>query len=54
MEMHPNPSIPAEMMDPEALKASIAVTNADSPQEQKQEAVEAVQQGVQDFKKKFK
>lgn len=53
VEMHPNPSIAAEMMDPEALKASIAVTNADSPQEQKQEAVEAVQQGVKDFQKKF-
>jgi hypothetical protein len=53
VEMHPHPSIPAEMMDPEALKTSIAVTNADSPQEQKQEAVEAVQQGVKDFQKKF-
>jgi lipopolysaccharide biosynthesis regulator YciM len=41
------------MMDPEALKASIAVTNVESSQEQKQEAVDAVQRVVQDFQKKF-
>ena len=40
-------------MDLEALKASVALHNADTPQGQKQEAVEAVQQAVQDFQKKF-
>ena len=53
VDIHPNPSIPTDMMDPEALKASVAVTNPDSSREQKQEAVDAVQQGVQDFQKKF-
>lgn len=53
VEMRPHPSIPAEMMDPEALKASVAVTNVESSQEQKQEAVDAVQRVVQDFQKKF-
>ncbi|WP_319408061.1 hypothetical protein [uncultured Desulfosarcina sp.] len=48
-----NPSIPSELMDLEALKASVALHNADTPQGQKQEAVEAVQQAVQDFQKKF-
>jgi hypothetical protein len=48
-----NPSIPAELMDPEALKASAAALDADTSQGQKQEAVEAVQQAVEDFQKKF-
>lgn len=48
-----NPSIPSEMMDLEALKASVAAIDADTPQGQKQEAVEEVQQAVQDFQKKF-
>jgi len=48
-----NPSIPSELMDLEALKASVALNNADTPQGQKQEAVDAVQQAVQDFQKKF-
>lgn len=48
-----NPSIPPEMMDLEALKASVTAIDADTPQGQKQEAVEAVQQAVQDFQKKF-
>jgi hypothetical protein len=41
------------MMDLEALKASIAARDAATPQGQKQETVEAVQQGVKDFQKKF-
>lgn len=48
-----NPSIPADMMDLEALKASIALNDTDTPQAQKQDAVDAVQQAVQDFQKKF-
>ena len=48
-----NPSIPADMMDLEALKASIALNDTDTPQGQKQDAVDAVQQAVQDFQKKF-
>ncbi|BBO75108.1 hypothetical protein DSCW_25250 [Desulfosarcina widdelii] len=48
-----NPSIPAETMDPEALKASVAASAPETPGEQKQQAVEAVQKGVQDFRKKF-
>lgn len=48
-----NPSIPSELMDLEALKTSVAANRADTPQGQKQEAVEAVQQAVQDFQKKF-
>ncbi|MCB2149233.1 MAG: hypothetical protein KQI81_22320 [Deltaproteobacteria bacterium] len=52
-DLRPNPSIPSELMDLEALKASVALHNADTPQGQKQEAVEAVQQAVQDFQKKF-
>jgi hypothetical protein len=48
-----NPSIPQETMDLEALKASLAATQIRTPQEQKQEAVEEVQQSVQDFQKKF-
>lgn len=48
-----NPSMPADMMDPEALKASLAVSAAETPQGQKQEAVDAVQQAVQEFRKKF-
>ena len=48
-----NPSIPADMMDLEALKASVALNDTDTPQEQKQDAVDAVQQAVQDFQKKF-
>lgn len=48
-----HPTIPSEMMDLEALKTSVALNNADTPQGQKQEAVDAVQQAVQDFQKKF-
>ena len=48
-----NPTIPSELMDLEALKASVALNNAGTPQGQKQEAVDAVQQAVQDFQKKF-
>ena len=53
VRMRVNPSIPADLMDLEALKTSIAMIQADSPQEQKQETVDAIQQGVQDFQKKF-
>ncbi len=53
VRMRVNPAIPAQMMDPEALKASVAMTHADSLPEQKQEAVDAIRQGVQDFQKKF-
>lgn len=53
VQIYPNPSIPAELMDPEALKASIVATDTDAFQEQKQDAVDAIQQGVQDFQKKF-
>jgi len=52
-DLHLNPSIPAEMMDPEALKASVAAHAADTPQTQNQQAVETVQKAVQDFQKKF-
>ena len=48
-----NPTIPSELMDVEALKASVALNHADTPQGQKQEAVDAVQQAVEDFQKKF-
>ena len=48
-----NPSIPADLMDLEALKASVALEHTDTPEAQKQEAVDAVQQAVQDFRKKF-
>ena len=48
-----NPSIPADMMDLEALKASVALNNTDTPQGKKQDAVDEVQQAVQDFQKKF-
>lgn len=48
-----NPSIPADLMDLEALKASVAFEHTDTPEAQKQEAVDAVQQAVQDFQKKF-
>lgn len=48
-----NPSIPSGLMDLEVLKASVTANNADTPQGQKQEVVEAVQQAVEDFQKKF-
>ena len=48
-----NPSISADLLDLEALKASVALDHTDTPQGQKQEAVDAVQQAVQDFQKKF-
>lgn len=48
-----NPSIPAALMDLEALKASVAQHQADTPQGQKQEAVEAMQRAVHEFRKKF-
>jgi hypothetical protein len=51
--LQPNPAVPSELMDPEALKASVAASQAQTPQGQKQEAVEAVQQAVEDFQKKF-
>lgn len=52
-DLRVNPSIPSDMLDLEALKASVAASNAETPQGQKQEAVEEVQQVVQDFQKKF-
>jgi hypothetical protein len=48
-----NPSLPAKLMDPEALKASVAASLADTPEGQKEEAMESVQQAVEDFRKKF-
>jgi len=48
-----NPTIPPMLMDVEALKASVALNHADTPQRQKQEAMDAVQQAVEDFQKKF-
>lgn len=48
-----NPSIPEGMMDLEALKASVALNHAGTPQGQKQEALDEVQQAVQNFQKKF-
>ena len=53
VQIRVNPSIPAELMDMEALKTSVSETRADTIQDQKQETVEAIQQGVQDFQKKF-
>ena len=53
VQIRVNPSIPAELMDMEALKTSVAETGPDTIQDQKQETVEAIQQGVQDFQKKF-
>jgi len=52
-DLHLNPSIPMKTMDPEVLKASVAASAPETPREQKQQAVEAVQKGVQDFQKKF-
>ena len=52
VQIRVNPSIPAELMDPEALKASIAATQA-APLQGQQQTVDAVQQGVRDFQKKF-
>ena len=46
-------SIPEEAMDLEALAASVAVRTAETPEVQKQEAVEAVQEAVEAFRKKF-
>jgi hypothetical protein len=48
-----NPTIPPVLMDLEALKASVALNNADTPEGQKQEAVDAVQEAVENFQKKF-
>ena len=48
-----NPAIPSEIMDLEALKASVTAIDMNTPQGQKQEAVDEVQQAVQDFQKKF-
>ncbi len=48
-----NPTIPPTLMDLEALKASVDLNHADTPQGQKQDAVDAVQQAVEDFQKKF-
>jgi hypothetical protein len=48
-----NPTIPSALMDMEALQASVALNSADTPQGQKQEAVDAVQQAVEDFQKNF-
>lgn len=53
VQIRVNPSLPAEMMDPEALMASVAAANGDSLPEQKQQAVDDVQQGVLEFQKKF-
>jgi hypothetical protein len=48
-----HPTIPKDFMDLEALKASVAQREADTPQGQKQETVKAVRQAVDDFQKKF-
>lgn len=48
-----NPSIPAETMDLEALKASLVAIDAPTSQVQKQEAMDAVKQAVENFQKKF-
>lgn len=53
VDLRLNPSIPAETLDLEALKASLAVQAVDAPHERKDEAVEEVQRAVQDFQKKF-
>ena len=53
VDRRPNPSIPPAMMDVEALKASVARFDADTPQGQKQKAVKEVQRAVQAFQKKF-
>ncbi len=52
-DIRPNPSIPADLLDLEALRASVARRDAETPLGQKQEAVEEVKQAVQDFQKKF-
>lgn len=52
-DLQVNPSIPAEAMDLEAFAAGAAVRNAESPDVRKQEAVEAVQEVVEAFRKKF-
>ncbi|WP_155312542.1 hypothetical protein [Desulfosarcina ovata] len=51
-ELEANPSVPADLMDLEALKASAAPSDS-APQRQNQEAVDTVQQAVEDFQKKF-
>ena len=48
-----NPSLPEALMDPEALKAAVAAQAADTPRTENQQAVETVQQAVEDFQKKF-
>ncbi len=52
-DLRNHPAIPSALMDLEALKASVAASSTDTPIGNKQEAVEAVQQAVQDFQKKF-
>ena len=51
-DLRNNPAIPSALMDLEALKASVT-SSTDTPIGNKQEAVEAMQQAVQDFQKKF-
>lgn len=51
-DLRNNPAIPSALMDLEALKASVT-SSTDTPIGNKQEAVEAVQQAMQDFQKKF-
>ena len=49
----PDPTLPPDFMDLEALKASVAQKASETPQGQKQDAVKAVQRAVHDFQKKF-
>jgi hypothetical protein len=53
VDLRLNPSVPAAKMDMEALLAETAATNPGTSARQKQEAVEAVKQAVEDFQKKF-
>lgn len=52
-DLQRNPSIPRDLLDLEALKASVGRQEPDMPQKRKQEAMEAVHKAMQDFQKKF-
>lgn len=48
-----NPVISDDLMDPEALRASVAVQSAGNLGQKKQETVNEIQKAVHDFQKKF-
>ncbi len=48
-----NPPIPEDLMDPEALRASVAAQSVGSAGQKKEETVNEIQKAVHDFQKKF-